>query len=233
MLQIRQFTAWVSNEETHPGVKAEGESGLGECSGLPSRPPRPPAPASLWPHFATPCGGVRQGFGVSFSFFRAMSSLRSRSLPRAPAGMGSGPGEGDRWREGTPGMDGPPHSPPAPPAHAGPCSPSPRGAWEGWQGAAEERAALQAFRREENHFFALFFPRTASQRVLRAQGFKGAEPWCRQPWVRGRGKVWRGWIRAVELSWASCTGWWLHLHPGLPTEGPTMGLSPGQHPPEV
>lgn len=51
-----------------------------------------------------------------------------------------------------------PRGPPLPPAHAGPCSPSPRGAWEGWQGAAEERAALQAFRREENHFFALFFP---------------------------------------------------------------------------
>lgn len=42
VLQIRQFTAWVSNEKTHPGVKAEWGSDLG--SGLP---PCTPEPTSL------------------------------------------------------------------------------------------------------------------------------------------------------------------------------------------
>lgn len=33
VLQMRQFTAWVSNEGTQPGVKAEGESNPGEMWG--------------------------------------------------------------------------------------------------------------------------------------------------------------------------------------------------------
>lgn len=66
VLQIRQFTAWVSNEKTHPGVKAQWESDLD--SGLP---PCTPEPASLPLHLyccslRTPCWLSSASWGGSF-----------------------------------------------------------------------------------------------------------------------------------------------------------------------
>lgn len=69
-----------------------------------------------------------------------------------------------------------PSPPRHPPAHAGLCSPPPRSAWEGWQHAAEERAALQACWREENHFFALFFPLRCPSLVCECRDLKGLCP---------------------------------------------------------
>lgn len=111
---------------------------------------------------------------------RAPWSERGRVRPAAPEAP---------QRAGVSGMGGPPvpWSPRHPPAHAGFCSPPLRGAWEGWQHAAEEWAALQACRREENNFFALFFPLLCPSLVCECRDLKELCPGAIVPgwWLWG------------------------------------------------
>lgn len=90
---------------------------------------------------------------------------------------------------------GAPHCAPAPLAHAGPavlhCAVRGR--------AGKERAALQAFQQEENHFFPLFFWVGRPSAFCDHGDLKGLSPGVSAPgWGSGGG--WGGWIHATELS---------------------------------